>query len=139
MQVISTNAISPKNLVESFRLKKLGEMTKHVRRNGIRRSGNIIMWGICGVCTLVLTVAKTSSHYDRSSSTSLSKMGIYAAPRGRRALEEMGTLPNAISTKNLVESFRLKKLGEMTKHVRRNDFRRNGNRRNDHFSLKCIY
>ena len=23
------------------------------------------MWGICGVCTLVLTVAKTSSHYDR--------------------------------------------------------------------------
>ena len=28
MQVISPNAISPKNLVESFRLKKLGEMTK---------------------------------------------------------------------------------------------------------------
>ena len=27
--------------------------------------GNIIMWGICGVCTLALTVAKTSSHYDR--------------------------------------------------------------------------
>ena len=25
----------------------------------------IIMWGICCVCTLVLTVAKTSSHYDR--------------------------------------------------------------------------
>ena len=23
--------------------------------------GNIIMWGICGVCTLALTVAKTSS------------------------------------------------------------------------------
>ena len=39
--------ISPKNLVESFLLKKIGEMTKHVRRNdfrrnGIRRSGNII-------------------------------------------------------------------------------------------------
>ena len=28
MQVISPNAISPKNLVESFRLKQLGEMTK---------------------------------------------------------------------------------------------------------------
>ena len=28
MQVISPNAISPKNLVESFRLRKLGEMTK---------------------------------------------------------------------------------------------------------------
>ena len=27
MQVISPNAISPKNLVKSFRLKKLGEMT----------------------------------------------------------------------------------------------------------------
>ena len=26
--------------------------------------GKIIMWGICGVCTLALTVAKTSSHYD---------------------------------------------------------------------------
>ena len=26
--------------------------------------GNI-MWGICGVCTLALTVAKTSSSYDR--------------------------------------------------------------------------
>ena len=24
-----------------------------------------IMWGICDVCTLALTVAKTSSHYDR--------------------------------------------------------------------------
>ena len=24
-----------------------------------------IMWGICEVCTLALTVAKTSSHYDR--------------------------------------------------------------------------
>ena len=23
------------------------------------------MWGISGVCTLALTVAKTSSHYDR--------------------------------------------------------------------------
>ena len=28
MQVISPNGISPKNLVESFRLRKLGEMTK---------------------------------------------------------------------------------------------------------------
>ena len=25
----------------------------------------ISMWGICDVCTLALTVAKTSSHYDR--------------------------------------------------------------------------
>ena len=24
-----------------------------------------IMWGICDVCTLALTIAKTSSHYDR--------------------------------------------------------------------------
>ena len=24
-----------------------------------------IMWGVCDVCTLALTVAKTSSHYDR--------------------------------------------------------------------------
>ena len=29
---------------------------------------NIIMWGIYCVCTLALTVAKTSSHYDRSRS-----------------------------------------------------------------------
>ena len=29
-----------------------------------------------------------------------------------------------------------KKLGEVTKHVRRNDFRRNGIRRNDHFPKK---
>ena len=27
--------------------------------------GNIILWGIGGVCMLALTVAKTSSHYDR--------------------------------------------------------------------------
>ena len=33
--------------------------------NKILKWGNIIMWGICGVCTLALTVAKTSSHYDR--------------------------------------------------------------------------
>ena len=34
-------------------------------RKRLSESENIKMWGICGVCTLALTVAKTSSHYDR--------------------------------------------------------------------------
>ena len=35
------------------------------QRMNMSTRGNIIMWGICVVCTLALTVAKTSSHYDR--------------------------------------------------------------------------
>ena len=34
-------------------------------RKKMSTPGNIIMWGIGGVCTLTLTVPKTSSHYDR--------------------------------------------------------------------------
>ena len=53
-----------------------------------------------------------------SCSTSLSKMGIYAAPRGRGALEEMGTYPRGeqdvsakdISAKTWRRTFRQKKL-----------------------------
>ena len=76
-----------------------------------------------------------------SCSTSLSKMGTKAAPRGRRALDELGKyqrhvlyLRRFIQHVKQKKTFRLKKLGEVTKHVRRNDFRRNGIRRNDHFS-----
>ena len=62
--------------------------------------------GICCICTLALTVAKTGSYYDCFAisvpaksllpSTSLSKMGTKAAPRGRGALEEMGTYPRHV-------------------------------------------
>ena len=33
-------------------------------KNNMSTPGNIIKWGICGVCTLALTVAKTSSDYN---------------------------------------------------------------------------
>ena len=36
-----------------------------VSKKGLSKSENTMMWGICGVCTLVLTIAKTSSDYDR--------------------------------------------------------------------------
>ena len=58
--------------VESFGFKilsqvttKLSQLHSNSRRINMSTPGNIIMWGICGVCTLALTVAKTSSHYDR--------------------------------------------------------------------------
>ena len=56
--------------VESFGLKLLSQVTTklsqlHSNSRNKNVNENIIMWGICGVCTLALTVAKTSSHYDR--------------------------------------------------------------------------
>ena len=56
--------------VESFGLKILSQVTTklsqlHSNSRNMSTPGNIIMWGICGVCTLALTVSKTSSHYDR--------------------------------------------------------------------------
>ena len=41
------------------------------------------MWGICGVCTLALTVARTSSHYDRFA-ISVSKVFAPVRPRVAR-------------------------------------------------------
>ena len=43
-----------------------------------------IMWGICDVCTLALTVAKTSSHYDRFA-TSVRDLPFFAPVRPRLA------------------------------------------------------
>ena len=59
----------------------------------------IIMWGICCVCTLALTAAKTSSHYDRFAISvvfapvrpRLARWKHKRPSRGRGALEEMGT------------------------------------------------
>ena len=59
-----------------------------------------IMWGICDVCTLALTVAKTSSHYDRIAifvPTTFLLLFDFAShdrnirgPKSPGALEEMG-------------------------------------------------
>ena len=57
------------------------------------------MWSICGVCTLALTVAKTSSHYDRYAiSVPARSLFLFdlaqqdeniSGPKGRAALDEM--------------------------------------------------
>ena len=43
---------------------KVGKAVVYICKNRLFESENII-WGISDVCTLALTVAKTSSHYDR--------------------------------------------------------------------------
>ena len=63
------------------------------------------MWGICDVCTLALTVAKTSSHCDHSAISVPARSlllfdlawqdGNISGPRGRGALEEMVAYPTA--------------------------------------------
>ena len=65
----------------------------------------IIMWGICDVCTLALTVAKTSSHYDRFAisvpATSLllfdlaQQDGIISGPKGPRGTRGNGAISEA--------------------------------------------
>ena len=65
----------------------------------ICRNVSYDMWGISGVCTLALASLRDfRSRCLCSCSTSLSKMGIYAAPRGRGVLEEMGTYPREYGT-----------------------------------------
>ena len=67
----STYLQPPNFFVESFGLKILSQVTTKLSqlhsnsRNKYVNSRDIIIWGICGVCTLALTVAKSSSHYDR--------------------------------------------------------------------------
>ena len=43
---------------------RVGKAVVYICKNRLFESENI-MWGISDVCTLALTVAKTSSHYDR--------------------------------------------------------------------------
>ena len=43
---------------------KVRKAVVYISKNRLFESENI-MWGISDVCTLALTVAKTSSHYDR--------------------------------------------------------------------------
>ena len=61
------------NAVEFDRNDFVAETSSKELKNVLSGSENIIMWGICCVCTLVLTVAK-----------------------GRGALEEMGTYPRHV-------------------------------------------
>ena len=49
---------------------------KTSQAKNICRNVSYDMWGISGVCTLVLTVAKTSSHYDRFASRSPFPLGL---------------------------------------------------------------
>ena len=64
----------------------------------------------------------------------------YDSPRV--ALDELGKyqtrfiLTAVCSTRETEKDVSPKKLGEVAKHVRRNDFRRNGIRRNDIFSYE---
>ena len=51
-----------KNMAATFRQIKYAETSQ---AENICRNVSYDMWGISGVCTLALTVAKTSSHYDR--------------------------------------------------------------------------
>ena len=65
------NTIWRNFFVESFGLKILSQVTTKLSqlhsnpRNKYVNSRKYHKWGICGVCTLALIVAKTSSHYDR--------------------------------------------------------------------------
>ena len=53
---------SAKTWRRTFRQKKYAETSQ---AKNICRNVSCDMWGISDVCTLALTVAKTSSHYDR--------------------------------------------------------------------------
>ena len=76
-------------------------MAKNICRNVLYD-----MWGISGVCTLALTVAKTSSHYDRFAiSVPARSLLLFdlaqqdrnkSGPKGPRALEAMGTYPRHV-------------------------------------------
>ena len=91
------------------------------------------MWGISGVCTLALTVAKTSSHYDRFAISVPARSlllfnlayqdGNISGLKGPRAREEMGTYPRGeqdvsakdVSAKTWRRTFRQKKFAETSR------------------------
>ena len=54
--------VSAKTWQRTFRQKNYAETSQ---AKNICRNVSYDMWGISGVCTLALTVAKASSHYDR--------------------------------------------------------------------------
>ena len=58
---VSTKDVSERTCRRTFRQNKYAETSQ---AKNICRNVSYDLWGISGVCTLALTVAKTSSHYD---------------------------------------------------------------------------